>query len=51
MEEKIRLEITRIEEEFRKWDAAISIKDRIKKVQIEEYLKEVQNMVALNPQE
>ena len=47
MEEKIGFEIKRIEKEFKKWDAAISIRDRIKQVQIEDYLKEVQKMISL----
>ena len=46
MEEKIGSEITRIEKEFKKWDAAaISVRKRIKQVQIQEYLKEVQKMI------
>ncbi|MHA2289562.1 MAG: hypothetical protein ACXABG_12320 [Promethearchaeota archaeon] len=47
MEEKIRSEIKQIEKEFRKWDAAISIKDRIKRTQLEEYLLAVQKMISL----
>ncbi|MHA2224803.1 MAG: tetratricopeptide repeat protein [Candidatus Hodarchaeales archaeon] len=50
MEEKIKFEITRIEKEFNKWDVAISIRDRIKRVQIEEYLREVQKMISLQHQ-
>ncbi len=46
MEKKIGSEIKWIHREFMKWDAAgISVKDRIKQVQIEEYLKEVQKMI------
>lgn len=48
LEEKIGLEITRIEEEFQKWDAAISVRERIKVVEIERYLKEAQKMKALH---
>ncbi|UCE14591.1 MAG: tetratricopeptide repeat protein [Candidatus Heimdallarchaeota archaeon] len=51
MEEKIGFEIKRIDREFKKWDAAaLSVRDRIKRVQIEEYLKEVQKMITLQHQ-
>jgi len=46
MEKKIGSEIKWIHREFTKWDAAgISVKERIKQVQIEEYLKQVQKMI------
>ncbi len=44
LEKKVNLEIAQIEREFKKWDAAISVRERIEKVQIEEYLKEAQQM-------
>ncbi|MHA2096758.1 MAG: tetratricopeptide repeat protein, partial [Candidatus Hodarchaeales archaeon] len=47
LEEKVDSEITQIEREFQKWDAAISVRDRIEKVQINEYLKNAQQMVGL----
>ena len=47
MEKKVNLEIAQIEREFKKWDAAISVRDRIEKVQIEEYLKEAQQIISL----
>ncbi|MFX1247236.1 MAG: hypothetical protein ACFFBQ_07610 [Promethearchaeota archaeon] len=51
MKEKIDSEVTRIDKEFKKWDAAaISVRDRIKQVQIDEYLKEVQKMITLHHQ-
>ncbi len=50
MEEKIGLEISWIDGEFKKWNAVISVKDRIKRVQIEEYLKKVQKMISLHHQ-
>lgn len=50
LEEKIGLEINRIDKEFTKWDAAISVRDRIKMVEIEKYLKEVQKMQTFNHQ-
>ena len=48
IEEKVNWEITRVDEEFKKWDAAVTVKDRIKEVQLEEYLKKVQKMVSLH---
>ena len=48
LEEKVGFEITQIEREFQKWDAAVSVRDRIEKVQIEEYLKEAQQMISLH---
>jgi tetratricopeptide (TPR) repeat protein len=50
LEEKVGIEITLIEREFQKWDAAISVRDRIEKVKIEEYLNEAQQMVSLHRQ-
>jgi tetratricopeptide (TPR) repeat protein len=47
MEEKVGMEITKIEKEYQKWDAAVSIRDRIEKVQVEEYLKEAQQIIGL----
>lgn len=46
LEEKVDFEITQIEREFQKWDAAISVRDRIEKVQLEDYLKEAQQMIS-----
>lgn len=46
MEEKITFEIAQIDREFKKWDTAISVRDRIEQVQIEEYLKEAQKMIS-----
>ena len=48
LEEKVGFEITQIEREFQKWDAAISVRDRIEKVHIEEYLKDAQQIISLH---
>ncbi len=48
LEERVGFEITQIEREFQKWDAAISVRDRIEKVQIEEYLKKAQKIISLH---
>jgi len=48
LEERVDFEIAQIKREFQRWDAAISVRDRIEKVQMEEYLKEAQQMVSLH---
>jgi tetratricopeptide (TPR) repeat protein len=48
LEEKVDFEIIKIEKEFQKWDVAISVRERIEKVQIKEYLKEAQEMISLH---
>ncbi|MFW9779688.1 MAG: hypothetical protein ACFFE8_12610 [Candidatus Heimdallarchaeota archaeon] len=46
--EKIEVEMDHIEQEFKKWDSAVSVRERIKIVEIEKYLQEVQKMVRLD---
>ncbi len=50
LKEKIGLEIKRIDREFTKWDSAVSVKERIKQVEIEKYLKEVQKFLTFHHQ-
>ncbi|MFW9854355.1 MAG: hypothetical protein ACFFFG_04815 [Candidatus Thorarchaeota archaeon] len=48
LEDRIKLEINKINEDFQKWDSVIqsySIKERIDKIRLEEYLKETQSLV------
>ncbi|MFQ5980838.1 MAG: hypothetical protein ACE5OZ_22095 [Candidatus Heimdallarchaeota archaeon] len=46
LEETISVEIEQIENEFKKWDAATSIKERVEKVQLEDYVKKAQRLIA-----
>ncbi|MHA2279167.1 MAG: tetratricopeptide repeat protein [Candidatus Kariarchaeaceae archaeon] len=45
LEEKVGIEIEQIDKEFKKWDTAFPIKDRIKKVELEEYIRKAQKFL------
>jgi hypothetical protein len=50
LEEKVSFEINQINREFQKWNGVIkniSVKDRIEKVRLEEYLKAIQKFVTV----
>ncbi|PWI47019.1 hypothetical protein CEE45_13675 [Candidatus Heimdallarchaeota archaeon B3_Heim] len=51
LQDKVSFEMMQIEREFQKWDAAISVKERIEKVQIEDYLKKAQKLISEHQQD